>query len=30
MARVYDDSANMDEEIEWISDASDRKQKYCS
>ena len=23
MARVYDDSSNMDEEIEWISDASD-------
>ena len=23
MARVYDDSASMDEEIEWISDASD-------
>ena len=22
MARVYDDSSNMDEEIEWISDAS--------
>ena len=23
MARVYDDSSNMDDEIEWISDASD-------
>ena len=23
MARVYDDSSNMDEEIEWISEASD-------
>ena len=23
MASVYDDSSNMDEEIEWISDASD-------
>ena len=23
MARVHDDSSNMDEEIEWISDASD-------
>ena len=23
MARVYDDSSNMDEEIEWITDASD-------
>ena len=23
MARVYDDSSSMDEEIEWISDASD-------
>ena len=23
MARVYDDSSNVDEEIEWISDASD-------
>ena len=23
MARVYDDSVNMDEEIEWISEASD-------
>ena len=23
MARVYDDSSNMDEEIEWIGDASD-------
>ena len=25
MASVYDDSSNMDEEIEWISDASDYK-----
>ena len=23
MARVYDDSSNMDKEIEWITDASD-------
>ena len=23
MARVYDDCSNMDDEIEWISDASD-------
>ena len=23
MARVYEDSPNMDDEIDWISDASD-------